>query len=34
MYSLPVYRKHYSKTPGSLLNYYKDEFADETNNQF
>ena len=31
MYNLLVYSKNYSKTPGSLWNYYRDELTDETN---
>ena len=31
MSSLLEYNKNYSKTSGSLLNYYRDELTDETN---
>ena len=31
MYNLLEYSKNYSKTSGSLWNYYRDELADETN---
>ena len=31
MYNLPEYSNNYSKTSGSLWNYYKDELTDETN---
>ena len=31
MYNLLGYSKNYSKTSGSLWNYYRDELADETN---
>ena len=31
MYSLLEYSKNYSKTAGSLWNYYRDELADKTN---
>ena len=31
MYNLLEYRKNYSKTSGSLWNYYRDELADERN---
>ena len=31
MYNLLEYSKNYSKTPGSLWNYYRDELTDETN---
>ena len=31
MYNLLKYSKNYSKTSGSLLNYYRDELIDETN---
>ena len=31
MYNLLEYRKNYSKTSGSLWNYYRDELTDETN---
>ena len=31
MYNLLEYSKNYSKTSGSLWNYYRDEFTDETN---
>ena len=31
MYNLLKYSKNYSKTSGSLWNYYKDELTDETN---
>ena len=31
MYILPEYSKNYSKTSGSLWNYYRDEVTDETN---
>ena len=31
LYSLLKYRKSYSKTSGSLWNYYKDELTHETN---
>ena len=31
MYSLLEYSKNYSKTSGSLWNYYRDELTDETN---
>ena len=31
MYNLFEYSKNYSKTSGSLLNYYRDELTDETN---
>ena len=31
MYNLPEYSKNYSKTFGSLWNYYRDELTDETN---
>ena len=29
MYNLLEYSKNYSKTPGSLWNYYRDELMDE-----
>ena len=32
MYNFLGYRKHYSKTSGSLWNYYRDELTDETSN--
>ena len=32
MYNLLEYSKNYLKTSGSLLNYYRDELTDETNN--
>ena len=32
MYNLHEYSKNYSKTSGSLWNYYSDELTDETNN--
>ena len=31
MYNLLEYSKNYSKTPGSLRNYYRDELTDEKN---
>ena len=31
MYNLLEYSKHYSKTTGSLWNYYTDELTDDTN---
>ena len=31
MYNLLEYCKNYSKTSGSLWNYYRDELTDETN---
>ena len=31
MYNLLEYSKNYSKTSGSLWNYYRDELTDETN---
>ena len=31
MYNLLGYSKNYSKTSGSLWNYYRDELTDETN---
>ena len=31
MYNLLDYSKNYSKTSGSLWNYYRDELTDETN---
>ena len=31
MYNLLEYNKNYSKTSGSLWNYYRDELTDETN---
>ena len=31
MYNFLRYSKNYSKTSGSLCNYYRDELADETN---
>ena len=31
MYNLLEYNKNYSKTSGSLWNYYRDELADERN---
>ena len=31
MYNLPEYSKNYSKTSGSLWNYYRDELTYETN---
>ena len=31
MYNLLKYNKNYSKTSGSLWNYYRDELTDETN---
>ena len=31
LYSLLKYSKNYSKTSGSLWNYYRDELTDETN---
>ena len=31
MYTLLLYSKNYSKTSGSFWNYYRDELADETN---
>ena len=31
LYNLLEYSKNYSKTPGSLWNYYRDELTDETN---
>ena len=31
MYNLPEYSKNYSKTSGSLWNYYRDELTHETN---
>ena len=31
MYNLLKYSKNYSKTSGSLWNYYRDELIDETN---
>ena len=31
MYNLLEFRKNYSKTSGSLWNYYRDELTDETN---
>ena len=31
MYNLPEYSKNYSKTSGSLWNYYRDELTDKTN---
>ena len=31
MYNLLGYSKNYSKTSGSLWNYYRDELADEAN---
>ena len=31
MYNLLKYSKNYSKTSGSLWNYYRDELTDETN---
>ena len=32
MYNLLEYSKNYSKTSGSLWNYYRDELTDDTNN--
>ena len=32
IYNLFEYSKNYSKTSGSLWNYYRNELADETNN--
>ena len=31
MYNLLEYSKNYSKTTGSLWNYYKDKLSDDTN---
>ena len=33
MYNLLDYSKNYSKTSGSLWNYYRDELTDETNDR-
>ena len=34
MYNLLEYSKNYSKTSGSLRNYYRDELTDETNDDY
>ena len=33
MYNLLEYNKNYSKTSGTLWNYYRDELTDETNDE-
>ena len=33
IYNLLEYSKYYSKTSGSLWNYYRDELTDETNDK-